>query len=187
MPPRSRTVRSRPRRTGATPGRRRRVHPVVLGIAGLAIIAPVFGSCGPAASAPTAAANALDIPNDYFPLYQVSGHTCQGLDWSVLAAIGKIETNHGRSTLPGVHSGQNSAGAQGPMQFLADTFANVRRRHPQLGGNVYDPTAAIPAAAFYLCDNNFTANPRGAIWQYNHADWYVNEVLDQAHTYKEHT
>lgn len=168
------------------------MHPLVLAIIGIAIIAPVFGSCGAAASTPAQTPTqpptpGLDIPANYYALYQVAAHTCAGLDWSVLAGIGKIETNHGRSTLPGVHSGQNSAGAMGPMQFLARTFASVRQRHPQLGTNIYDPNAAIPAAAFYLCDNNFTANPRGAIWQYNHADWYVNEVLNQAHTYKEPT
>lgn len=159
------------------------MHPLVLGVVGVAIIAPVFGSCGAAASAPAPAG--LDIPDPYFALYQVSGHTCAGLDWSVLAGIGRIESNHGRSTLPGVHSGQNSAGAEGPMQFLAPTFAGVRQRHPQIGPDVYDPTVAIPAAAFYLCDNGYSSNPRGALWQYNHADWYVNEVLDRANAYKE--
>lgn len=181
MPTRPRP-RARPRRTRVTSARKR-VHPLLLGGVAVAIIAPVFGSCGTATSAPTPG---LDIPDSYFALYQVAGHTCAGLDWSVLAGIGKVETNHGRSTLPGVHSGQNSAGAAGPMQFLAGTFASVRKRHPQLGGDVYDPTVAIPAAAFYLCDNGYSSSPRGAIWQYNHADWYVNEVLDQAHTYKEH-
>lgn len=181
---RARPVTTRPQlRVGSG---RHAVHPLILGVVGVAIIAPVFGSCGAASSAPAAAPPkaGLDIPNDYYVLYQVSAKTCPGLDWSVLAGIGKIETNHGRSALPGVHSGQNYAGAEGPMQFLAATFASVRQRHPQLGPNVYDPTTAIPAAAFYLCDNGYTANPRGAIWQYNHADWYVNEVLDQAHTYK---
>lgn len=126
----------------------------------------------------------MDIPGDYLALYRAAGSTCPGLDWAVLAGIGKIETNHGRSTLLGVHSGHNYAGAMGPMQFLAGTFASVRQRHPQIGGDVYDPNDAIPAAANYLCDNGFSANPRSSVWQYNHADWYVNEVLTQAATYR---
>lgn len=180
MPSRPRR-RVRPSRARAPRARRPRVHPLVLGVVALAIIAPVLGRCSAASSTPK---TSLDIPNDYYVLYQASAKICAGLDWSVLAGIGKVETNHGRSTLPGVHSGQNSAGAEGPMQFLAGTFAGVRQRHPQLGPNVYDPTAAIPAAAFYLCDNGYTSNPRSSLWQYNHADWYVNEVLDQASAYR---
>lgn len=41
------------------------------------------------------------------------------LDWAVLAAIGKVETNHGRLNAPGVHSGANSAGAQVISRSLA--------------------------------------------------------------------
>lgn len=183
MPSRPRPrARIRPARLRAG-GRRRSVHPLVLGIIGIAIIAPVFGSCGAAASAPAPAG--LDIPGDYLVMYQAAARTCAGLDWSVLAGIGRVETNHGRSTLPGVHNGHNEAGAEGPMQFLPATFTSVRQRHPQIGPNVYDPTAAIPAAAFYLCDNGYSSNPRGAIWQYNHANWYIDEVLAQAAKYKE--
>lgn len=166
------------------------MHPALLGVVGLALLAPVFGSCGAAASTPAPAVApvaGLDIPANYLALYRQAGTTCGSLDWAVLAGIGRIETNHGRSYLPGVHNGQNYAGAEGPMQFLASTFAAVRQRHPQIGPDVYDPNNAIPAAAFYLCDNGFSANPRGAVWQYNHADWYVNEVLDQASTYRSTT
>src|SRR3989442_5314856 len=61
-----------------------------------------------------------DIPADVLAIYQAAARTCPGFDWAVLAGIGKIETNHG---LSGVHSGQNSAGAMGPMQFLQGTWA----------------------------------------------------------------
>jgi hypothetical protein len=53
-----------------------------------------------------------DIPADYLALYQQAATVCPGLDWTILAAIGKIETNHGRSQLPGVHNGANNAGAR---------------------------------------------------------------------------
>jgi hypothetical protein len=70
-------------------------------------ISAVFGSGD---SQPSATALA-DIPADYLALYRAAAGACNGLDWSILAAIGKIESNHGRSTLPGVSSGENAYGA----------------------------------------------------------------------------
>jgi CHAP domain-containing protein len=121
-----------------------------------------------------------DIPSNYLQLYQDAAAACPGLSWTVLAGIGKIESNHGRSDLPGIHSGQNSAGAMGPMQFLAGTWAAFGQ-----GGNVYDPVDAIPAAARYLCSSG-AGDPsklRDAIWHYNHANWYVDQVMGWAQKY----
>ena len=129
------------------------------------------------------------IPADYLALYRAAAHVCPGLDWSVLAAVGKIETNHGRSTLPGVHSGENSAGAGGPMQFLQPTFDAVIARHPLPPGSAtppsrYNPHDAIYAAAYYLCDSGADhGDLHAALYAYNHADWYVQEVLAQAAKY----
>src|SRR5256885_11943668 len=39
-----------------------------------------------------------DIPSNYLQLYQDAAAACPGLSW-VLAGIGKIESNHGRSDL----------------------------------------------------------------------------------------
>jgi hypothetical protein len=64
---------------------------------------------GPAPS-PTAPA---DIPAGYLRLYQQAARRCRGLSWAVLAAIGKVESDHGRARLPGVRSGWNRAGAGG--------------------------------------------------------------------------
>jgi hypothetical protein len=58
-----------------------------------------------------------DIPPALLPLYQAAADSCPGLPWSVLAGIGKVESDHGRSTAPGVTSGANFAGAAGPMQI----------------------------------------------------------------------
>jgi hypothetical protein len=55
-------------------------------------------------------------------LYQEAATTCAGLPWTVLAAIGTIESDNGQSDLPGVHSGANAAGAEGPMHFEPATF-----------------------------------------------------------------
>ncbi len=56
-------------------------------------------------------------------LYQEAAATCSGLPWTVLAAIGTVESDNGQSTLPGVHSGANAAGAEGIMQFEPATFS----------------------------------------------------------------
>ncbi|WP_433657961.1 NlpC/P60 family protein [Nocardia sp. CA-128927] len=133
-----------------------------------------------------------DIPADRLVLYQRAAGMCPGLDWAVLAAIGKVETDHGRSPLPGVSSGENFAGAGGSMQFLAPTFDGVVARHPLPPGGAsppsrYNPSDAIHAAAYYLCDSGAPADIRSAIWAYNHADWYVTQVLDQAARYSTQT
>jgi hypothetical protein len=132
-----------------------------------------------------------DIPPDYCLLYVTAAPNCPGLDWTVLAAIGKVETNHGRSTLPGVHEGENSAGAGGPMQFLAPTFSGVIAAHQIPPGGAdppsrYNPHDAIHAASFHLCDEGVRRGDlRTAIFAYNHADWYVDDVLEQAGKYAE--
>ncbi|WP_073847272.1 transglycosylase SLT domain-containing protein [Amycolatopsis sp. CB00013] len=126
-----------------------------------------------------------DIPPAYLARYRAAAGTCPDLDWALLAAIGKVETNHGRLKAPGVSSGANFAGAAGPMQFLPATFAGVRKRHPGLGGNLYDPDHAIPAAAHYLCDSGLArGDAYRAIFAYNHADWYVDKVQAQAAAYR---
>ncbi|WP_241835240.1 NlpC/P60 family protein [Pseudofrankia asymbiotica] len=129
-----------------------------------------------------------DIPADYLNLYMQAAATCPGLSWTTLAAIGKVESDHGRSRLPGVASGTNTAGAGGPMQFLAPTFAAVVAHHrlPAGGANppsLYNPQDAIYAAAAYLCDNHVATDLTGALWAYNHDDSYVAQVVTQATQY----
>jgi hypothetical protein len=73
------------------------------------------GSTGPGTgtgSVPSPSARS-DIPAEYLRLNLAAAPTCPGLDWTVLAAVGKVETDHGRSRLPGVHRGENRAGAGG--------------------------------------------------------------------------
>ena len=111
--------------------------------------------------------------------YLAAAKLCPGLDWSVLAGIGKVESDHGRSNVPGVHSGANSAGAMGPMQFLADTWARWGK------GDIYNLADAAAAAARYLCSMG-AGNPatlRQAIYGYNHLWSYVDEVLGWAAKY----
>lgn len=178
-----------PRRPHSRAGGARRTSTPAVVVTALAVVG-VIGFVGIHAAttstvvAEPAGSSVADIPADHLALYRAAGSTCPGLDWAVLAAVGKIETNHGRSTLPGVHSGSNSAGAEGEMQFEPDTWAAVRARHPDIGPSPYAASDAIPAAAWYLCDSGASANLYGAVFQYNHADWYVREVLDQAAAYR---
>ena len=135
-------------------------------------------------SASTAAAGpaAADIPPAALRDYQAAARVCPGLSWALLAGIGKVESDHGRSTLLGVHSGANFAGAMGPMQFLAPTWAAY---HQPGMGDVYDHRDASFAAARLLCANG-AASPAGvarAVHAYNH-DWsYVDQVLRWASKY----
>ena len=95
-----------------------------------------------------------DIPADYLAWYSAAARTCPGLPWLVLAGIGKVESNHGRSRLPGVRTGANSAGAEGPMQFLPATFAKFAvNADPRHRLTPYDPLDAIYTAARMLCAN----------------------------------
>jgi hypothetical protein len=94
----------------------------------------------------------------------------------------------GLSQLPGVHAGQNEAGAEGPMQFEPATFARYGRPVPAGGiapPNPYDPVDAVYAAARMLCaDGGASASGLGqAVFDYNHSGAYVTEVLALAGSY----
>jgi cell wall-associated NlpC family hydrolase len=128
------------------------------------------------------------IPPAMLALYQHAAATCPGLPWTVLAAIGTVESGNGISDLPGVHSGANFAGAEGPMQFEPTTFAEYDEPVPPGGANPpspYDPVDAVYAAARDLCANGAEngADLSAAVFAYNHSDSYVTEVLDLAQSY----
>ncbi len=89
--------------------------PIILfALIGLLLMGVATGIIGGARPSATAV---MDIPANYLALYEAAADTCPGLPWQVLAGVGKEESNHGRSTLPGVSSGENFAGAGGPMQI----------------------------------------------------------------------
>ena len=139
------------------------------------------------AGAPTALAMS-GIPADYLAWYMAAAKTCPGLPWSVLAGIGEVESGHGRSALPGVRSGSNGAGAEGPMQFEPATFAQFAvNADPGQPLSPYDPADAIYTAAAMLCANGARGGtPAGieqAVFAYNHAQWYVSEVMAWAARY----
>ncbi|NRQ34910.1 hydrolase [Nonomuraea sp. NN258] len=138
---------------------------------------------------------AADIPADYLELYQKHGKKI-GVQWTILAAVGKRETDHGRSNLPGVKTGTNYAGAAGPMQFLISTWGGkaqipVDSRFNGYAsdgdgdgiGDVYNPADAILGAARMLKRNGAPENVRQALFVYNRAWWYVDQVEEIARKY----
>jgi peptidoglycan DL-endopeptidase CwlO len=150
---------------------------------------------------PTASSDARDsIPANYLTLFQETGKK-YGVPWVILAGIGKVESDDGRSTLPGVHSGANAFGAAGPMQIgiggaSGNTWGGLPI-HPAsevVNGvatdadgrgvaDVYDPADAIAGAAKYLIQHGVQQNASGAIFAYNHSNSYVQLVLSFATTY----
>src|SRR4051794_30606497 len=155
----------------------------------IGVLGAIFGM-QPAQSGygPSAAARA-EIPATYLRLYIDAGAR-YGIDPWILAAIGAVETDHGRSTAPGVRSGVNSFGCcAGPMQFSLVGQPSTWDRYG-LDGNhngrtsPYEPADAIPAAARYLHASGAPTDYHAALLAYNHADWYVAEVLAKAATYR---
>ena len=107
-------------------------------------------------------------------LWQSAG-SAYGIPWSVLAAINKIESNFGRNM------GPSSAGAVGWMQFMPGTW--LRWGYDFDGDGLADPwnpSDAIFAAARYLAAAGGGSDISRAVFGYNHAQWYVDEVLGLA-------
>jgi cell wall-associated NlpC family hydrolase len=160
------------------------------GLIGLeALSGAALSSVVQSSSAASQDAHGLDrIPPAMLELYGNAAASCPGLPWEVLAAIGTVESGNGTSQLPGVHSGANPAGAEGPMQFEPATFAEFDEPVPAGGvspPNPYDPVDAVFAAARMLCADGAAApnGLGGAIYAYNHSNAYVAEVLAVAGSY----
>jgi murein DD-endopeptidase MepM/ murein hydrolase activator NlpD len=107
-------------------------------------------------------------------LWQRAGAS-YGIPWQVLAAINKVESNFGRNM------GPSSAGAIGWMQFMPSTWE--RWGVDANGDGVADPwnaQDAVTAAARYLAASGGDSDIASAVFSYNHAQWYVDEVLQLA-------
>jgi hypothetical protein len=157
---------------------------------GLLEPAPAPTQAAPARKRPPSSAARADIPGGYLVLYRRAAGRCPGLSWAVLAAVGKVESDHGRSRLPGVRSGWNHAGAAGPMQFgigvgrAGNAWTTYGRDFDHDGRtSVYDPGDAIPAAARYLCAAGAPQRLDRAIYAYNHSWAYVAQVKAVARRY----
>jgi hypothetical protein len=127
-----------------------------------------------------------EIPPLYLKLYQqAAAH--YGLDWTILAGIGKVECDHGRDPASSCtrQGAVNSAGAGGPMQFLAATWSEYGVDADGEGPpDRWDAADAIYGAANYLRAAGAPGHYRKAIFAYNHADWYVAEVEHWAALYQ---
>ncbi len=135
------------------------------------------GALAPATSAagiPNFFIGHFGIPPFLLSIYQAAGIQ-YGVPWEVLAAINEIETDFGRNL------NVSSAGATGWMQFMPASWqaygvdANEDGRK-----DPYNPVDAIFAAARYLKAAGAEEDLRKAIFAYNHADWYVEAVLNRA-------
>jgi hypothetical protein len=155
------------------------IAPLALVLVAVSALPGMGGSTSPVA----------DIPPEYQRLYEAAAQQ-YGLDWAILAAIGKIETDHGRMQAAGVTSGVNFAGCcAGPMQFSIvprpstwDMFGVDGNHDGQR--DVYDPADAIPAAARYLTASGAPQNYHAAILAYNHSETYYQQVMAQAAEYR---
>jgi transglycosylase-like protein with SLT domain len=176
------------------------VGPIAAALAGLAALALLLlaavavvggASIGAGASqyegasdGPTVLAE-REIPPTYLRLYEQAARR-YGLDWAILAGIGKVECDHGRDPAPScTQEGQvNAAGAGGPMQFLVSTWAEYGV-DADGDGHVdrWDPADAIYGAANYLRASGAPGDYSRAIFAYNHASWYVAEVERWAEKY----
>ncbi len=122
------------------------------------------------------------VPASYLMLYKASAAKyCPGMSWTVLAAIGEIESGNG------ANNGPSSAGALGPMQFLPSTWAawGITAFGQPGPPDIMNPLDAVPSAARLLCaaGAGSAATLSQAIFAYNHATWYVDEVLALASEY----
>lgn len=116
----------------------------------------------------------------YVQIYKASAKRYRfAKDWYVLAAVGKVESNHGENM------GPSSAGAMGPMQFLPSTWREYGIDGDGDGvANIMDPEDAVPAAAAYLKVGGAPKDWYAALYTYNHAGWYVRKVLGVAEGYR---
>jgi cell wall-associated NlpC family hydrolase len=155
---------------------------LAVGLLGTAVVGSAVAILGTDVQPGMTSAAMSEVPPAMAALYQAAAATCPGLPWTVLAAIGTIESDNGQSDLPGVHGGANVAGAEGVMQFLPRTFATYSLPVPPGGADPpspYDPVDAVWAAARLLCANGAAAGGElaEAVFAYNHSRIYVADVL----------
>ena len=139
---------------------------------------PASGECS------LGAASTKGIPANYVPWLEKAAtkYKLGPKGFSIVAAIHYVESNFGRSTLPGVARGtQNSAGAEGPGQFLVPSWETYGQDADGDGAkDVYGIPDSIYGTANYMHLSGAPKDWHAAIFSYNHAEWYVEEVLEKA-------
>lgn len=158
----------------------------VAALGGLALGSEPSGGAGGQLDDGVSALAQREIPARYLQLYEGAAAR-YGLDWAILAGIGKVECDHGRDPAPScTHEGMtNQAGAGGPMQFLASTWASYGVRAQGEGQpDRWDAADAVYSAANYLRASGAPADYTAAIYAYNRAAWYVRDVNAWAGRYR---
>jgi hypothetical protein len=107
-------------------------------------------------------------PVDVLRAYYGEAEAASGIPWAYFASIHLVETRLGRIR------GTSSAGAQGPMQFIPETWT----RYGQ--GDINDNRDAILAAARLLQANGGPSDMSRALFRYNNSDRYVEAVESYA-------
>ena len=134
-----------------------------------------------------------EIPPDLLALMQRATGACPGLPWPVLAGLAKVESGfEPRAVGPYLaqFAGTEDEHALGLMQFLPGTYRFYANRVDALTGKglgmdgIWDAESALSAAPLYLCDNGAPRDLRRALFAYNRAEWYVNDVLARAKRYE---
>jgi murein DD-endopeptidase MepM/ murein hydrolase activator NlpD len=168
----------------------------LIGATGASGAAPVFTVIGATPALPSAevpnAPGSIALPAD-FTTHPVVTRTmtfdelnalwhragaAYGIPWQVLAAINKIESNFGRNM------GPSSAGAVGWMQFMPSTWLRWGTDATADGiADPWDPEDAMYSAARYLAAAGARQDLYRGVFAYNHADWYVRDVLDLANVF----
>jgi len=180
---------------------------VLIGALSISILVAAFVSAvtmkevGFRSGSPTAI---CDTPDNLLPIF-MEAQSKYNVSWAVLAAIAKIESGYGQGKVYLERNGISPAGAVGFMQFMPTTWsggtnpkASNNPANPtwdddpasiaNYGGygtdgdgdgkaDPYNPIDAVFSATNYLKANGFETDVRKAIWHYNHAEWYVNDVL----------
>ena len=153
----------------------------------------------PAHAALACSSGAQAIPSSYLSLYKAWGAET-GVPWSLLAAVGSVESGHGSDPLAMV---PHDKGVLGPMQFQAGSNKLARRQDGSgdqgFGGTwgiwrkasghppyrMDDPDDEIAAAAAKL---RYDAGPAldwtKALYHYNALGAYVNLVLKREQHYR---
>jgi cell wall-associated NlpC family hydrolase len=172
----------------------------------VAVVGGIAGSRMTSDALPPSPVAIADIPADYLAHYQQAAARF-GVHWAVLAAIGKVECDHGRSNAAGCNppGTVNPAGATGPMQFLGSTWrtGTAAKTVPDVAppttstvrgyatdgdgdglADVWNAADAIAAAGRLLRANGAPADYEHAIYAYNHDLGYVAGVLAQADEYR---
>lgn len=144
----------------------------------------LLGSGEPTYGVPSA--GVADIPPPYLSLYTEAARR-YSLDWAILAAVGKVECDHGRDRDPSCTSegAVNRAGAGGPAQFLSSTWRAFGVDGDGDGiANRWDPADAIFSMAHYLRACGARKSYRRALFSYNHSWSYVANVEHWAAIYR---